>query len=789
MKMSGLFARWTSASIGAGRPAESRARRAPLTYIAGCAVLGLLLALVQWRERPPTPRGADTPATAFAEARAMATVRHLAEVIGTRATGTRGQQDAVDYLAAQLRAIPGIEVDVQIARALNPESPHGAVETSPRVTNVLARVPGDQESSVLLSAHYDSPPESVGAADNALAVGALVEVARALSVGPRLRHTVIINLNGAEESGLLGSIAFLDHAWAKHVRAFINLDAAGSGGKAVLFQSGPGHAWLLEAYARAAPRPYGTVVGQDIFQSGAIHAATDFGVYHARGHLAGLDMALFRDGYSYHTDLDRVARLEPGSMQHLGDNVLAVTRELALADLPAGADDEPAVYYDVLGLTMFAYTRATAWRLAALALALGAFAVALVLRRTRVTWRELLAGLAVSLAAVAVGLGLALGAALALGVGLRRPHGWFSAPYLAAVAYGACAVAGSLAVHACWARRGGDPETRRWAAWAGGLALWMALLLAMMLGGLGVAYVGLWWVGFGAAALILALARPSLGPTAELLAVVPGALVSIQVASLLLGFAVPLAGRLLLPIPFDPIVAALVALPTLGGVALAASALHRAGGMGRTSALCAAIAVCALAATGARSPYTPERPKRIWVEHEEQAGQPASLRLQGFDFPDLEALVAALPPGDWKREPARFRQHFARSAPPTGLSAPTLRLVSSSPGPNGRTVRLRVEAAEAGEITLRVPRERVRGWDWPEPLPPPDADEPLAFEVHIPAGAGWEASLHLEGAAPVWVECQQRLSVSTDALSALRAQLPAWVTPFLFVTLRNRQQV
>src|SRR6218665_3609977 len=317
---------------------------------------GLLLLLLLWRDRPPTPRPADAPTTEFSEARAMPVVTRLAEEIGLRVEGTEGQRRAAEYLAGALRALPGVEVEVQTTSARMTDSPRGTLVFASHVTNVLARIRGESESAV-------------------------VEVARVLAAGPRPRHSIIIGLNGAEEGWLLGSTAFVEHPWARDVRAFINLEAAGSRGKATLFQGGPGNKWLTEAYARAAPRPYGSVVGQDLFQSGAIHSETDFRVYRDRGGLTGLDMALYQDGYAYHTSLDRVSRLEPGSLQHMGDNTLAVARELAGLDLPTLVDPEPGVYYDLAGLVMVAYGRSTAGWLAVMALLLAVGALPLPIPR------------------------------------------------------------------------------------------------------------------------------------------------------------------------------------------------------------------------------------------------------------------------------------------------------------------------------------------------------------------------------------------------------------------------
>ena len=122
---------------------------------------------------------------------------------------------------------------------------------------------------MLLNAHFDTALDSTGAADDAAGVAAIVEAARILARAAPLQNTVIVNLNGAEEIGLLGAAGFLQHRWARDVRAYLYVEAL-PGGRASLFGAGPGNPWLAGVYARAAPSPSGTVVGQDLVQAGLL---------------------------------------------------------------------------------------------------------------------------------------------------------------------------------------------------------------------------------------------------------------------------------------------------------------------------------------------------------------------------------------------------------------------------------------------------------------------------------------------------------------------------------------
>ncbi|HYH80395.1 MAG TPA: M28 family metallopeptidase, partial [Longimicrobium sp.] len=542
--------------------------RRPGSGVALLAALAAVAAVVAWSERLPPPLPADAPAGRFAEARALPVLRHLAGGIGDRGIGTAGGDSAVAYLAGLLRAIPGVEVAVQEEVVVAPHVYAPDVTNWYRSQNVLARIPGRERAAVLFSTHYDSPPESVGAGDAAMVVASAVEAIRALAAeGGRPRNTLVFVFVDGEEDGLLGSAAVLRHPWARDARAFANLESAGPGGRALLFQAGPGNAWLARAYARAVPRPYGTVLAQDLFQGGVIPSDTDFRVYRDRARLRGLDLATVRDGYAYHTALDRPGRIPPGTVQHVGGTVLGLARELGAAPLPGDVGGPPAVFYSLLGRGMVVYGAGTARLLAAAALLLAAAAVAVARRRGALTLRGAAGGLAAALLAWVAGLACALLAAIAVGSLLGRPHGWFAHPWLGVAAFGGLALAGAAASRALWLRRGerrgGAAPGGAPAGWAGALALWSAALLGLTVAGVGAAYLALWWVLPAAAALLLAAVLPRRRAGWFIAALVPGALVTAEAGVLLVGFFVPLAGRMGSSSPLDPLIAVLVAAPLL----------------------------------------------------------------------------------------------------------------------------------------------------------------------------------------------------------------------------------
>lgn len=226
------------------------------------------------------------------------------------------------------------------------------------ITNTVARLssPESDENALLLNCHTDSVINGPGASDDAVACSILLEIFRAIVADDTpLAHPLIFLFNGAEENLLQASHGFVtQHKWVNQVKAFINLEAAGAGGKEFLFQTGPENPWLVWAWAKYAPYPHGSSVGQDLFQAGIIPSDTDFRIFRDHGHIPGVDLAYIANGYVYHTYHDVPAMIQPGCIQRAGENIYGVVRHFvqsseSLLPDPATYRHGKVAYFDLLG--------------------------------------------------------------------------------------------------------------------------------------------------------------------------------------------------------------------------------------------------------------------------------------------------------------------------------------------------------------------------------------------------------------------------------------------------------
>uniref|UniRef100_A0AAG5D6A0 FXNA-like protease n=1 Tax=Anopheles atroparvus TaxID=41427 RepID=A0AAG5D6A0_ANOAO len=428
-----------------------------LLGITAVAVGIYLLVFWNWVSMPIALRRADEfryPDRFIAEV----AKQHLFEMsnVGPRVAGSYANEvvtvgflrRVIEEVAANAHPAHRIELEVQRATGNMFFDYTNYPQTSVYrgIQNVVVRVvPAGREEPdnyLMLSSHFDSVPQSPGAGDDGTMSVVMLEVLRKVSqLSEALAHGLVFVFNGCEENTLQGSHAFVaHHRWFAKVRTFINMDVAANGGRDIMFQAGPKYSFLMEYYRDNVPHPYCTAVAEELFQADLVPSETDYYVYTKFGHLPGMDFAHSTWGYLYHTAYDAYDTIPNETLQHTGDNVLALTKALANADELyniAEHEGSKAVFFDFLNWFLVYYPL---WASILLNLGLSAVALAtigvslwLTMRRTNITLRSLsiecLASGGVILLSIVVGAGLSLvlGVILnAVGSSMR----WFTQTWL-----------------------------------------------------------------------------------------------------------------------------------------------------------------------------------------------------------------------------------------------------------------------------------------------------------------------------------------------------------------------
>ena len=283
---------------------------------------------------------------------------------------SKAQEKVRDYILTQVSAL-GLEVETQ---------PFASGE------NVVARLRGsDSTGTIVILAHYDSTPAGPGAADNGAGVAALLEVLRALVAGPLPRNDVVVLFDDNEEQGWIGTSAFIqEHPWIADVRVAVSLDTAVRGVVHVN-ETGPRNGKLVQALARAYRHGWAwmSAAGGGNYDSGPFIKS-------------GFQAVALEDNYAFkeqHTENDRIEIISPASLQQLGEQALAVARELGDLNLsdPWG---EHQAFFAVPLIGLVHYPQAWTLPLALAAAVLLLAAIAFALRLGVAGWRGLLVGLA-----------------------------------------------------------------------------------------------------------------------------------------------------------------------------------------------------------------------------------------------------------------------------------------------------------------------------------------------------------------------------------------------------------
>jgi len=544
-----------------------------------------------------------------------------------------------------------------------------------RVRNVIAILGPHTGKALLLSAHYDSVPVGPGASDDGVGVATLLEVGAILKDRP-LRRPVILLFNEGEELGLIGARAFLADPLSGSVDSVLNFEARGVTGPVTMFETSRPNAAAIDAFAKAVKRPFASSLSTDVYH--LLPNDTDVTTYNERGWLT-LNFAMAGNETRYHSPGDDLAGLDPRSLQHMGDQALAVSSELS-AGLPRAQGQR--VFMDVLGRWFVQMPQVVG--LVIFVLLILAF-VAIVLRR-----RAYGRALAAPLAAVLVGSVAAWLATVVMGV-LRAGSYWRAYPEPSFVATYATALFGAVAVLVTLGATSSRDQLRV-GAWL--IFLLFGAILAAAAPGAIIYFLA------PPIVVLIGIAASKWWPPAEAI----GGLVAVLILYISWGELLALLEVLFSPGPLwiAAPVAAIMIVPALAEAHLLFGNARRRTVIGGS----AAIALLAWIVVAVVPAYSQQREQRFTIEHVTEFPSGKSYWSVLNDGAPLPAAYRRLGKWTYGKLPASDRERWFAPAPPiAAIKPPSVQPLEFLQSGDERRLKLRLKANGAERILLILPAD------------------------------------------------------------------------------------
>ena len=269
------------------------------------------------------------PAAAkFDSGRAYEDLRQMV-AFGARPAGSPALGKTRDYIKAQLKAA-GLTVQEQ---PFDAQTPAGTVH----MVNFWATVPGQSSGKgrIVIGGHYDTKRFQdftfVGASDAASSAAFVLELARTLKARQNPLPIELLFLDGEEAINRDWDVKSTDHTYgsryyvqeavkagtAKDIRAFILVDMIGAK-NLIVHREQYSTAWLTDAVWSAAKK----LGHADVFKDDAFPIEDDH-LEFLDAKIPSVDIIDLQDYPEWHTARDDLAHVGAGSLQTVGDVVIA----------------------------------------------------------------------------------------------------------------------------------------------------------------------------------------------------------------------------------------------------------------------------------------------------------------------------------------------------------------------------------------------------------------------------------------------------------------------------------
>jgi hypothetical protein len=627
-----------------------------------------------------------------------------------------------------------------------------------RVRNILFRTGPPGGGAALVAAHYDSVPAGPGASDDGAGVTATLEIAARLGQS-KLPKPVIFLLTDGEEVGLLGASSFVrKDPWAKDVAFAINMEARGTGGPAIMFQTSMPNGRDIAALTSRPVRIIANSMAADIYRT--LPNDTDATEFLSKGYDV-VNFAYIAPLARYHTPLDNLAHLEHESVGHMGGAALVALEGYLAAGPTTHTPETQVIYSDVLGRGILVLPVLAGYGLLGFGLLAALFAY------IRSGSTGAVRALTAPLVAVLIAGGVGFGALWLIDQMRAESQWWFATPMAGRALVYSCGILG--AILALWLSRG-IAATRVLAAawiWVTGLFLGLSIVSpgSMILAAPAAGLAGLGFLQMGRKAdHKLLLLTFGLGSALVLLAFI---LPALDFAEVGLGFGLGWA--------FGALAALLM-------LCMLAPVWHPETKLSGVSLLALVLVGGGLTWASFATPYSPEIPRPLNVQHWHGGEASHDWVLGPGDEAAPPAMQAIAP---FKLGPMSNGDGDRVHAPaplPTNAAVPArIDILSETKTAEGRTLKLRILAPGADEVVISIPKEaQVKGFrgGTDGQAGSVDFDKPQAHGLRCVGRScvQWDMEVTLGPNPSSWITYATVRGLGPEAQPLVKAR-PPWASP------------
>ncbi|MGE0020263.1 MAG: M20/M25/M40 family metallo-hydrolase [Draconibacterium sp.] len=326
---------------------KTELKRSLIQSVSLVASIIVIVSVGFYLNRPPRIVSENAPSDEFSAVRAMKHMQYIAAK--PHLIGTNEHLKVRNYIIEELKRM-GTQPEIQIAEVFSP----GRFFSAATVGNIIVKIPGKEKGkAVLLVGHYDSVESSYGASDDGAAVVTMLETIRLLQTKAPFKNDIIFLFSDGEEVGLMGAKAFIEqHPLAKDIGIVLNLEAGGTKGESIMFETSADNNWLIAEFAKAVPYPIANSVSYEIYRN--MPNDTDLTPFKENGN-KGLNFAYIRNKFDYHTGGDNIKNTSVESIQHHGSYAAALAQHFANIDLN-NSEKGNAVYFNYIGKAFVHYS-------------------------------------------------------------------------------------------------------------------------------------------------------------------------------------------------------------------------------------------------------------------------------------------------------------------------------------------------------------------------------------------------------------------------------------------------